>query len=154
MSKTHFRYKIVKLFKKRGQKLDSNRKTARIVGLTGSGKALVVTLLFRLLFGGYLVGLDQYGFNDIESALTVLLINVLLGISAALFLLGKKYGLIGTMGLSAFILIVQSIFIIVTLSQIADPGLHDPLFNWWATLLHYLFALLTIIFSIRVYREN
>ncbi len=76
-----------------------------MVGLKGSGKALVVTLLFRLLFGGYLVGKDQYYFNDIESALAVLLINVLLGISAALFLLGKKYGLIGVMDLSAFIII-------------------------------------------------
>jgi hypothetical protein len=62
-----------------------------MVGLTGSGKALVVTLLFRLLFGGYLVGMDQYRFNDIESALTVLLIYVLLGIFAALFLLGKSH---------------------------------------------------------------
>jgi len=124
-----------------------------MVGLTGSGKALVVALLFRLLFGGYLVGMDQYHFNDIESALTVLLINVLLCISAALFLLGKRYGLIGVMGLSAFIIISQSVFIIVALGQ-TDAGLHDPLTNWWATLLNYLFSLLTLIFSIRVYRET
>jgi hypothetical protein len=124
-----------------------------MVGLTGSGKALVVTLLFRLLFGGYLVGMDQYRFNDIESALTVLLIYVLLGIFAALFLLGKRYGLIGVMGLEVIFIIMQSIFIIVTLGQIADAGLHDPLANWWATLLMYLFSLLTLIFSIRVYRE-
>jgi len=124
-----------------------------MVGLTGSGKALVVTLLFRLLFGGYLVGMDQYRFNDIESALTVLLIYVLLGIFAALFLLGKRYGLIGVIGLEVIFIIMQSIFIIVTLGQIADAGLHDPLANWWATLLMYLFSLLTLIFSIRVYRE-
>jgi hypothetical protein len=125
-----------------------------MVGLTGSGKALVVTMLFRLLFGGYLVGMDQYRFNDIESALTVLLIYVLLGIFAALFLLGKRYGLIGVMGLEVIFIILQSIFIIVTLGQIADVGLHDPLANWWATLLMYLFSLLTLIFSIRVYRET
>ena len=124
------------------------------MGLTGSGKALVVTLLFRLLFGGYLVGKDQYYFNDIESALTVLLINVLLGISAALFLLGKRYGLIGVMGLSAFIIISQSIFIIVALGQTPDARVHDPLDNWWAILLYYLFSLLTLIFSIRAYRET
>ena len=123
------------------------------MGLTGSGKALVVTLLFRLLFGGYLVGMDQYRFNDIESALTVLLIYVLLGIFAALFLLGKRYGLIGVIGLEVIFIILNSIFIIVTLGQIADAGLHDPLANWWATLLRYLFSLLTLIFSIRVYRE-
>ena len=124
-----------------------------MVGLTGSGKALVVTLLFRLLFGGYLVGMDQYRFNDIESALTVLLIYVLLGIFAALFLLGKRYGLIGIIGLEVIFIILNSVFIIVALGQIADAGLHDPLANWWATLLRYLFSLLTLIFSIRVYRE-
>ena len=128
-----------------------------MVELSGSGKALVVTLLFRLLFGGYLVGKDQYYFNDIESALTVLLINVLLGISAALFLLGnsardKRYGLIGLVGLSAFIIISQSIFLIMALGQ--NINYHDPLDNWWAILLHYLFSLLTIIFSIRDYRET
>ena len=36
-------------------------------GLTSSGKALVVTQLFRLLFGGYLIGLDQYHYNDLET---------------------------------------------------------------------------------------
>jgi hypothetical protein len=41
----------------------------------------------------------------------------------------------------------------VTLGQIADAGLHDPLANWWATLLMYLFSLLTLIFAIRAYRE-
>jgi len=122
--------------------------------LTGSGTALVVTLLFRLLFGGYLVGMDQYRFNDIESALTVLLIYVLLGIFAALFLLGKRYGLIGVMGLEVIFIILNSIFIIVTLGQTTDAGLHDPLANWWATLLRYLFSLLTLIFSIRVYRKT
>ena len=125
-----------------------------MVKLTGSGKALVVTLFFRFLFGGYLVGMDQYRFNDIESALTVLLIYLLFGIFAALFLLGTRYGLIGIMGLEVIFLIMQSIFIIVTLGQIADAGLHDPLANWWATLLMYLFSLLTLIFSIRIYRET
>jgi len=125
-----------------------------MVGLTRSGKALVVTLLFRLLFGGYLVGKDQYYFNDIESALTVLLINVLLGISVTLFLLDKRYGLIGIMGLSAFIIISQSLFIIVTLGQTPEAHVHEPLDNWWAILLYYLFSLLTLIFSIREYRKT
>jgi hypothetical protein len=125
-----------------------------MVRLTGNGKALVVTLLFRLLFGGYLAGLDQYHFNDIESALTVLLIYGLVGIFAALFLLGKRYGLKGIIGLDIIFLTLQSMFIIVTLGQIADAGLHDPLANWWATLLMYIFSLLTLIFSIRAYRET
>jgi hypothetical protein len=125
-----------------------------MVGLTGNSKALVVTLLFRLLFGGYLIGMDQYNFNDVESALTVLLIYGLIGIFATLFLLGKRYGLIGIIGLDVVFIILQSVFTIVTLSQKVDPGLHDPLVNWWATLLMYLFSLLTIIFSIKAYRET
>jgi hypothetical protein len=124
------------------------------VELTWSGKALVVTLFFRLLFGGYLAGMDQYSFNDVESALTVLLIYGLIGIFATIFLFGKNYGLKGIIGLDVIFIILQSFFTIVTLSQIVDPGLHDPLVNWWATLLMYLFSLLTIIFAIRAYRET
>jgi hypothetical protein len=124
----------------------------RMVGLTWNGKALVVTLLFRLLFGGYLVGKDQFYFNDFESALTVLLINVLLGLSVTLFLLGRRYGLIGVMGLSAFIIISQSIFLVVAFVQ-PEARVHDPLDNWWAILLYYLFSSLAIVFSIRAYRE-
>jgi putative exporter of polyketide antibiotics len=122
--------------------------------LTGNSKALVVTLFFRLLFGGYLIGLDQYRFNDVESALTVLVIYGLIAIFAALFLLGIRRGLIGIICLDIIFIILQSIFIIVTLGQIADAGLHDPLANWWATLLMYLFSLLTLIFAIRAYRET
>ncbi len=122
--------------------------------ITWNGKALIVTLLFRLLFGGYIVGMDQYHFNDIESALTVLLIYTILGIFAALYLLGKRYGIIGMMGLDVVFIIMQFAFIIVALGQIADVGLHDPLANWWATLLMVLFSLLTIVFSIRVYKET
>jgi hypothetical protein len=124
------------------------------VELTWSGKALIVTLLFRLLFGGYLAGMDQYSFNDVESALTVLSIYGLIGIFAALSLLGKSYGLKGMIGLDVIFIISQSVFTISTLNQVVDPGLHDPFVNWWATLLMYLFSLLTIIFSIRAYRET
>jgi hypothetical protein len=107
-----------------------------------------------LLFAGYLIGLDQFHFNDIESALTVLLIYGLIGIFAALFLFGKRYGLTGIIGLEVIFLTLQSIFIVVTLGQVADAGLHNPLANWWATLLMYLFSLLTLVFSIRVFRET
>ena len=122
--------------------------------LTWTGKALVVTLFFRLLFGGYLIGLDQYSFNDVESALTVLLIYGLIAIFATLFLSGMKRGLIGIIGLDVIFIILQSIFTIATLGQIADAGMHDPLDNWWATLLRYLFSILTLVFSVRAYRET
>jgi len=125
-----------------------------MVELSWSGKALVVTLLFRLLFGGYLIGMDQYRFNDIESAFTVLLIYGLIGIFAALFLFGNRYGLKGIIGLTVIFIILESVFTILTLSQIVDAGLHDPLANWWIMLLMYLLSLLTLIFAIKAYRET
>ena len=122
--------------------------------LTGNGKALVTALFFRLLFGGYLVGMDQYRFNDIESALTVSLIYALIGIFAALFLFGKKYCLVGIIGLESVFIILNSVFIVIALGQIADVGMHDPLTNWWSTLLRYLFSTLTLILSFKIYRET
>ena len=125
-----------------------------MVELTLKGKALVVTLLFRLLFEGYLVGMDQYQFNDLESAWTVLLIYALIGIFASVFLFGKRIGLSGLIGLEGIFIVLNSVFLILTLGQIAEAGMHDPLSNWWATLLRYLFSIMTLIFSIRVYRET
>ncbi|MCU0852370.1 MAG: hypothetical protein MUC90_03825 [Thermoplasmata archaeon] len=122
--------------------------------LTWSGKALVGTLLFRSIFGGYLIGMDQYRFNDVESALTVLLIYGLIDIFAILFLLGKRYGLLGIMGLDVVFIVLQSVFTIAALSGTADAGLHDPVANWWETLLMFLFSILTLIFAIRIYRET
>ena len=122
--------------------------------LTKNGKALVVTLLFRLLFGGYVVGMDQYHFYDLESALTVVVIYVLIGIFVTLFLFGKTIGLLGVIGLEGIFIVLNSVFLILTLGQIADAGMHDPLDNWWATLIRYLFSILTLIFSIRAYRET
>ena len=129
-------------------------KIARMVELTRSGRALVVTLLFRLLFGGYLIGMDQYRFNDVESALTVLLIYGLMGLFATRFLSGKRDGLLGLIGLDSIFIVLQTVFTILTSSQIVDPGLHDPLVNWWATLLMFLFSVLTIIFSLSANRET
>lgn len=122
--------------------------------LTRSGKALVGTLLFRSIFGGYLIGMDQYRFNDVDSALTVLLIYGLIDIFATLFFLGKRYGLLGIMGLDVIFIVLQSVFTIASLSQTVDAGLHGPLENWWAALLTYLFSLLTLVFAFKMYRET
>ena len=122
--------------------------------LTWNAKALLVTLLFRLLFGGYVVGMDQYKFNDPDSALTVVVIYALIAIFAALFLFGKKVGLVGVIGLEAVFLLLNSVFLVITLGQVADAGMHDPLDNWWATVLRYVFSVLTLVFAVRAYRET
>jgi hypothetical protein len=122
--------------------------------LTGNGKALVITLLFRLLFGGYVVAMDQYLLNDFESAVTVLVIYALLGIFLAMFLLDKRIGLVGLIGLEGIFIALNSIFLILALGQITNPGMHNPLDNWWATLLRYVFSILTLVLSIKTYRET
>ena len=125
-----------------------------MVELTWNGKALVVTLLFRLLFGGYVVGMDQYHFDDLESAWTVLVIYAVIAIFATVFLFGKRFGISGLIGLEGIFIVLNSVFLILTLGQIAEAGMHDPLANWWATLLRYLFSIMTLLLSIRVYRES
>ena len=122
--------------------------------LTDNGKALVITLLFRLIFGGYIIAMDQYQFNDLDSALTVLLIYVLMGVFASLYISGKRMGLKGLIGLEVIFLSLNTIFTVMSLRQITDAGLHSPLNNWWQTMLRYLFSLLTLLLSIRVYREE
>ncbi len=125
-------------------------------GLTTSGIALVVIQLFRLLFGGYLAGLDQYHYNDLESALSVFLIYSIVGIFTVLFLLGKrKSGLVGLITLSIILIIMQSIYITVYFSQTTpDPSWHSPLAIPWATVSNYLFPISTLVFAIKVYRES
>jgi len=125
-------------------------------GLTSYGIALVATQLFRLLFGGYLIGFDLYYYNDLESALTVLLIYVVIGVFTTLYLIGKKkLGLVGLIGLSIILLIMETLYIIVYFSQTSpDPSWHDPLVSWWASVSNYLFPLMTLLFAIKVYRED
>ena len=122
--------------------------------LTWSSKALVAALLFRMLFGGYLMGMDQYSFNDVGSALTVLVIYGLISVFATLFLLGKRFGLTAIIGLDAVFIVLQSVFTIASLSQITDPGLHDPIANWWAAMLMVMFSILTIALAIKTKRDT
>jgi hypothetical protein len=35
-----------------------------------------------------------------------------------------------------------------------DASIHNPVENWWAVLLTYLFMILPFIFAFRVYRET
>ncbi len=131
---------------------ENNKQTAV---LTMSGIALVVIQLFRLLFGGYLIGLDQFHYNDLESAITVFGIYSIVGILTALYLLGKKkISLVGLIVLSLLLLVMQIIYIgVYVTAPIPDPSWHSPFLNWWATVANFLFPLLTVIFAIKIYRE-
>jgi len=123
--------------------------------LTISGIALVVIQLFRLLFGGYLSGLDQFYYNDLESAISVFVIYSIVGILTTLYLLGKKkISLLGLIILSILLLVMQIIYIGVYVSTTTpDPSWHSPFLNWWATVANFLFPLLTLIIAIKIYRE-
>jgi hypothetical protein len=122
--------------------------------LSWSSKALVATLLFRMLFGGYLMGMDQYSFNDVGSALTVFVIYGLIVVFATIFLLGKKFGLTAIIALDTVFIVLQSVFAIASLSQITDPGLHNPIANWWATLLMFMFSISTIALAIKTKKDT
>ncbi|MFX1482166.1 MAG: hypothetical protein ACFFCP_03150 [Promethearchaeota archaeon] len=128
----------------------------RTEGLTTSAIVLVVIQLFRLLFGGYLIGLDQFHYNDPESAISVFLIYAVVGILTALFLKGRrKIGLFGLIALSVILLIMESVYVVVYVSQATpDPSWHSPFAIWWATVSNFLFPLLTLAFAFKVYRED
>jgi len=124
------------------------------MNLTENTKALIITLFFRLFFGGYIVAMDQYRFNDSDSALTVVVIYLLIAAFASLFLSGRRIGLKGLIGLEAVFLCLNLLFTVISLIQPADTSLHSPLNNLWQTVLRFLFSILTLYYSIRVYRET
>ena len=128
-------------------------KVSKVI-LTDNGRALVITLWFRLIFGGYIVAMDQYRFNDLTSALTVLIIYVLMALFASLYLSGKRVGLKGLIGLEVIFLLLNIIFTVISLGQMTDTSPHSPLNNLWQTMLRYFFSLLTLILSIRLYRAE
>lgn len=125
------------------------------IRLSRNGITLVVILMFCLLLGGYFIGMDLYHYNDPDSAMSVLVLYSLMGIFGALFLLGKRYGLVGLMGLSGFLMVAQVIYVIMFIAQTAtEPGWHDPSANWFVTGLDILFSLLVLVFSFKVYKET
>lgn len=121
---------------------------------TKAGKIVIVNTLFRLLFGGYLIGNDLYRFDDGNSALQVLFIYILIGFFTTLFISRRKSGLFCLISLDILFIIAQSTFIFLALSKLIDPGLHDPLSNWWSMLLMIFFSLMSLIFSLKTIRES
>jgi hypothetical protein len=129
---------------------------SHIQELSTSAVVLVIIQLFRLLFGGYLIGLDQFHYNDTESAISVLIIYAIVGILTALFLMGKRrIGLLGLVVLSIILLIMESVYTIVYVSQATpDPSWHSPFAIWWATVSNFLFPLLTLALAFKVHKED
>ncbi len=121
--------------------------------LPKAGKIVIVTSLFRLLFGGYLVGNDLYRFDDGNSALQVLFIYTLIGLFATMFISGIKIGLFCLIGLDSLFIIAQLTFIILSLSKLIDPGLHDPLSNWWSMSIMIVFNSCSLIYSLKTLKE-
>ncbi|MGY5880407.1 MAG: hypothetical protein RTV31_09150 [Candidatus Thorarchaeota archaeon] len=125
------------------------------IRLSRNGMALIVTLMFCLLLGGYFIGTDLYHYNDPESAMSVLVLYSLMGIFGVLFLLGKRYGLLGLMALSGLLLIAQVAYVVVFLTQTEmGPSWHDPSANWFITIADIIFSMLVLVFSFRVYKET
>jgi hypothetical protein len=122
--------------------------------LKKNGKIVVVISLFRLLFGGYLIGNDLYRFNDANSALQVLIIYGLIGLFATHFISGKRSGLFCLIGLDILFIIAQIVFTILSISKLVDPGLHDPITNWWSLLLMSFFSIMSLLFSLKAVRET
>ena len=116
-------------------------------------KALIITLLFRFLFGGYIGGMDQYLFHDVDSALTVILTYAITGLLFSLYLCGKRTGLKALIGLEAIFLCINVLYTIMSITQMFDPSLHDPLANVWLTLTQIIYSISTLFFSIKVNRE-
>jgi hypothetical protein len=120
---------------------------------TRNVKYLTIILLFRFLFGGYIAGLDQYLFNDIDSARTVLLIHALMGVLFSLYLFGRRIGIKALMYVEGIYLFLNLVYSALSIGQVIDPGLHDPLADVWLTLMQIMFSLLTLAYSIKVNRE-
>ncbi|MCW4014439.1 MAG: hypothetical protein NWF07_15835 [Candidatus Bathyarchaeota archaeon] len=121
--------------------------------LTGNGRALTTVLFFRMLFGGYLIAMDQYRYSDPDSAWTVLAIYLMMGVFTSLYIYGKPIGLKLLIGLETVFILLNTVFIGIALGGFADVGMHGPLDNIWETALRYLFSVLTLFLSIRAYRE-
>ena len=98
--------------------------------------------------------MDQYLFNDIDSTWTVVTIYALTGIFFSLYLNGRISGLKALIGLEAVFFSMNVIYTVLSFMQIIDPGLHDPFADVRLTLIQISFSLVTLVYSIKLYRES
>jgi len=121
---------------------------------TRNTKYLTIILFFRFIFGGYIAGMDQYLFNDPDSARTVLMIHALMVILFSMYLFGRRIGIKALMYVEAFYLFLNLAYSALSIRQVFDPGLHDPLSDIWLTLMQIMFSGLALYYAIKVKREN
>ena len=121
---------------------------------TSNVKYLTIILFFRFLFGGYIAGMDQYLFNDIDSTWTVLTIHALMGVLFSLYLLGRRIGIKALKYVEAVYLFLNLAYSALSIGQVIDPGLHDPLADIWLTLIQVMFSAVTLYYAIKINREN
>ena len=121
---------------------------------TSNARYLTIILFFRFIFGGYIAGMDQYLFNDPESARTVLLIHALMSGLFSLYLFGRRIGIKALMYVEAIYLFLNLAYSALSIGQVFDPGLHDPLADVWLTMMQIIFSALTLYYTIKVNKEN
>ena len=122
--------------------------------LSTAGRALMVVIGVRLVFGVYLALNDHFSYRDTTSAVTVLAIYVLLGGFTVMFLYGKRSGLWLLLGLSAVLIVAHTAFAVMDLTGATDAGLHGVANNPWPTVLRYVFFLATFGFGVKVLCER
>ncbi len=133
----------------------NNGQSNQPLSLSRTSFILLVTMLFYLLFAGFLIGVDLFHYNDPESAISVLIIYGLMGGLTSLFIAGKKYSLIGLIVITAILLVAQVGYMVVyATAPVTDPSAHDPFANLLVTVLNSLFPLLTLILGLQIRREN
>ena len=122
--------------------------------LSTAGRAFMVVIGVRLVFGVYLALNDHFSYRDTTSAVTVLAIYVLLGGFTVMFLYGKRSGLWLLLGLSAVLIVAHTAFAVMDLTGATDAGLHGVANNPWPTILRYVFFVATFGFGVKVLCER
>ena len=123
------------------------------MNFTENGRILTIIVFFRMLFGGYIIAMDQYRYSDVDSAWTVLIIYLLIGALTSLYISGKRFYIKALLGLEGLFLVLNLVFTVIALGGYADVGMHSPLENIWETILRYSFSLITLLYAYRTYRE-
>jgi hypothetical protein len=124
-----------------------------MMSLTENGRILTIIIFFRMLFGGYIIAMDQYRYSDVDSAWTVLIIYLLIGAFTSLYISGKHVYLKALLVLEGLFLVLNIVFTVISLGGYADVGMHNPLENIWETILRFSFSLITLLYAYRAYRE-